>query len=460
VKKKPNKQQFSAWVAGLKDALKLARILLKNFTGTGVSVSVFRKLSNQGKPIEDDTIRALHRLARQHVPDYAPSVSESDLVEWAGGPHKRGPKQGQKTSYPVAFTRINQDQQPVPSRPATLSAEALHDVAVHAIRKTVEKAMDDLQSENPSVFDSTIRRGRETNFEKLHLESYFGTEVRSFANSTYGSSTEFCIFGDESPSELDRRLRDHPNATFARVDALDGRDLFQRKIGNWCCASSFFVKHSALGERIKAVAVGVPNGGGVKIFSAVQGEAGIRVTAARSKTDRPIVFKGQHSSPWGRDTIQDSVICCVGQKRDSFLSLCDSNLVSEVGKWSESEGNRFRIYNLGGMPMIMRLLEGRREHAKGYEASGVDAVFGVYGSKSYDVVPGVYLAQRFGATVLNHDKSRVRIDQLEEMLLNPTEKGIQYVIAGKQTLAENICVALHAREDKPRTPSTTRTELS
>jgi hypothetical protein len=115
---------------------------------------------------------------------------------------------------------------------------------------------------------------------------------------------------------------------------------------------------------------------------------------------------------------------------------------------AEDEDPAFRIYNLAGIPMLVKLTDHQVKNAK-----NIDVVFDIHGQNPHDVVPGAYLAKKAGATVrqfiIEEDKvtkeKKVRAEDisyatLEESLIQPAAptSRLKYFVTSTKELADQI----------------------
>ena len=105
-----------------------------------------------------------------------------------------------------------------------------------------------------------------------------------------------------------------------------------------------------------------------------------------------------------------------------------------------------RIYNLAGMPMMMKMFD------SGDGLRRIDAVFDVCGQQPHDMVAGAYIAAKGGATLFDLHGKPINIEQ---SLLRPAKERVRYVLAATRPLAEELCSCLPllskttARKDTP-----------
>jgi fructose-1,6-bisphosphatase/inositol monophosphatase family enzyme len=205
----------------------------------------------------------------------------------------------------------------------------------------------------------------------------------------------------------------------ALLDMLDGSDLYERNLSNWCSAMVFY---DPLQREILAAMVGLPNDG---VYLATRDKAGaFRCSSEGLATQAPV--KG----PSTATTIRESSIAFYGQKIDAFLSVLGTpfqyyleSLRSECS--SLQRGLKTRIYNLGGNPMAVRLISA---------ATRIDAVFDLNGQAPHDIIPGAYIAQKAGASLSGLDGEPVDLSRLIERPAH-RDSRLRYILAATPELS-------------------------
>ncbi len=237
--------------------------------------------------------------------------------------------------------------------------------------------------------------------------------------------------GEESLTDADLDLS-REESLVVLMDMVDGTDLLERGLSNWCSAMIFFHPPE---RRILGAFVGLFEEG---VYYATEKVAPhfrsfTRDSAARKLTAPPSDVEARFK--WA-DRFEDASIAYYGQKNKNFLSLLGKRCFAKsVG--STNEKAALRIYNFAGNPMMMKVIDGYKR---------IDAVFDVHGQHPHDVAPGAYIASRVDGVVFT-DISGARID-LAASLLRPAHEDhkLKYVLAGSHSLAEEIraAVALEA----------------
>lgn len=233
------------------------------------------------------------------------------------------------------------------------------------------------------------------------------------------------IYGEEAPTpkSLSRYKR-----VLAIFDAVDGTDLVARGFYNWCSALAFFDPNE---KQILAAVVGHSSGA---IYYA--SHKGVFKKILGDQKTRTSYKRLLRSSKEKLELAQASV-CFYGQKPPSFLenSFALSFILEEFqGRMLAGEYLPFRVYNLGGNPMMVKIPE-----------RTVDIVFETRGQKAHDVVPGAYIATKAGAVLIDLDGNPV---DLVEALLNP-HKRLTYILAATTSLAIELKNKLRRKTDIP-----------
>jgi fructose-1,6-bisphosphatase/inositol monophosphatase family enzyme len=213
----------------------------------------------------------------------------------------------------------------------------------------------------------------------------------------------------------------------ALLDMLDGTDLLERNLGNWCSA---MVLYDTKKPQIWAAFVGLPNR---EIYYAKHSDR--KAYVREPKTNHPPIIRTVGSE---RKTVKlcNASICFYGQKASSFLSLATHrsflkalNEFAKLAKVLKDQPGapQLRIYNLAGNPMMINLIEGK-----------MDAIVEMRGQLCHDVVPGFVIALRAGATLYNLETNRrIKESQLASLLSAPNRK-FKYVMACNEALAKEI----------------------
>jgi fructose-1,6-bisphosphatase/inositol monophosphatase family enzyme len=269
-------------------------------------------------------------------------------------------------------------------------------------------------------------------------------EVDGWTHTLY--ETVFAQFGNRMviTGEEGKKIKQTKvKRTVGSIDAIDGTDLWAKGFYNWCTALFFFIP----GEKIVSSFVGVPSSPPVTILSPALtggrivsgvpagtvyytylGEAfkrgKIEGIPKRKKLKIPDENKNR--------TIKEASICFYGQKPKNILNLLENerfvNFLKILREESaEKKAVPFRIYNLGGNPMMVKLAEGF-----------VDAVIELVGQDLYDVLPGAFIAQKAGAFFGDLRGNRIDDDYLKKLLSEPGTPTISYLLTASESLYREL----------------------
>jgi D-beta-D-heptose 7-phosphate kinase/D-beta-D-heptose 1-phosphate adenosyltransferase len=205
------------------------------------------------------------------------------------------------------------------------------------------------------------------------------------------------------------------------VDMIDGTDLLERGLSNWCSAVTVFRKEKKHAEILATYVAHSSDW----LYYAVSNEKEAR------RTNISEILKGKEFLyyPLRRDdssvALKSSTVCAYAQKRVSVRRLL-SKLGAENSPFMKWLGNSdtadFRFYNLAGNPMMALLAQGK-----------VHVVFELKGQRPHDVVAGAYIALRAGAYMGTLDGKPITIPDIETALLEP-EKRMTYILACNKEL--------------------------
>jgi fructose-1,6-bisphosphatase/inositol monophosphatase family enzyme len=290
----------------------------------------------------------------------------------------------------------------------------------------------------------------------IDVETDYEVKLQTRRNSRFESIR---FFGEEN---LDRKhlinLESEEN-TCVLVDALDGSDLYERGIGNWCSAVIFYTPQNPVKNRIRAAIVGLSTGEIYVADDDLSAEVMVTMPAEfkyrkdEDNWNRIIaeVKPGERRKLRGRSDVKklvDASICFYGQKINNLVKTVrhpgwNSN------RFETPENNRLvpRVYNLAGIPMILKLVDKPSK-----SGSGIDLVMELEGQQPHDVIPGAFIAKRAGAAVVDLANNEITYENLGNALLKPNADRLQYIIASTPELAseavQNFSRELSSNVDK------------
>jgi fructose-1,6-bisphosphatase/inositol monophosphatase family enzyme len=218
----------------------------------------------------------------------------------------------------------------------------------------------------------------------------------------------------------------------AIIDMIDGSDLVERNLGNWCSAMIVFKPGDkpmilfSLVQNADDVIYGADEKGTFILPAKVQkgdllhplrGPDIRRTKASRGKTPKSIANTAQIA------------VCYYGQKYNHFTSVPHG-----IMKWAKNTPaqKRLRFYDLAGNPMMARLANGENIHV----------VFEHIGQYPHDAAPGAYIAKKAGADVVDFSGSPITYDDLSSYLMKPSGARLRYVVASTKELGSEIVAYL------------------
>ena len=351
----------------------------------------------------------------------------------------------------------------------TIDLDELVNAGIHGIRIAIKESLSQVEK-RPHKALKTIRIGRKKQKKALAVdlsaENTFEEEIQKYHRKKFSFVQ---VYGEESLAVEDLDLVAEAeemgeNATFALVDMVDGTDLLERGLSNWCSAVIIFQPTAPDGKKILAAFVGLPDK---------------RIYYSSAKNKRVFVCKDsvENRRPVGGCSLvtklNDASICFYGQKHKA-LQIFFNHVTSETptlfdylkqedekrkntreGKkvkgetpGVDDEDIEFRIYNLAGIPMMVKMIDISTK-LKEAEVKSIDLVFDVRGQNPHDVVPGAYLAMKAGATVRklwkneefpNGNYADMSYQDLENSLMRPASKKskLKYIVASTKELADEI----------------------
>lgn len=226
------------------------------------------------------------------------------------------------------------------------------------------------------------------------------------------------VLGEESLRDPNLDLTEEPRLV-ALVDMIDGTDLLERGLSNWCSALVFYYPPQ---KQILAAFVGLPHDA-------------IYFATNDSSHPKKYAFHGGPAilpvaGPSAVKTIEEGSLAFYGQKYPNLSSVTDSGFLAysahlqhvyaETGRELKT-----RIYNLAGNPIAMRLIDG---------TSRFDAIFDLRGQAPHDIVPGAFIAERAGASLCDLDGQSIDLNQILLRPANPNSR-IRYILASTQELS-------------------------
>ncbi len=328
---------------------------------------------------------------------------------------------------------------------APISTEKLLSYSVNLIRRVQRRIDARLRFSPEAALQRIPDPKKDANNQPLRIDYY--------AEDYYGGGLEkrfkdkICAIGEET---LERRPDLHDisgrSEVFAIMDIIDGTDLLFRRLENWCSAIVFFYPPT---QQILLSIVADHNG---DVFYATHDRPGAffysseckslseaaALTGASRPEDREDAFvrlvRRRSSGPVATVSLCDASICFVGQKPPHFLGVAENagfcaklNELKRVLDAKTRPAPGFRIYNLGGIPMMPKVANGI-----------VDAVIGFKRSKPHDFVAGAFIALKAGAFLGDMGGRSIDQNMLAMTLNRPKQKCDPYILSCTRSLYDEL----------------------
>ena len=220
----------------------------------------------------------------------------------------------------------------------------------------------------------------------------------------------------------------------AILDMIDGSDLLERRLGNWCSALVLFdPRHPKILFSLVQDSEGVIYGADENLTFLIAPETRAGDELPSLNVERREVLRTPPKVGEKRNKQQTAqiAVCFYNQKVGHFRSRTPFGLADWLQTLVPQEQERVRIYTLAGNPMMAKMANGENIHV----------VFEHIGQYAHDAVPGAYIALRAGAHMYDFDCNEITEEILARKLLTPSSK-LQYVIASTRELAIEIAAAL------------------
>jgi hypothetical protein len=317
----------------------------------------------------------------------------------------------------------------------SFTSASLAEAGVFAIRQTLRRIIREFEDDPNTAVRQTI--DAETKKKAIDVDLIadreFATQFRHYDGGRYAS---VIVTGEERPGETDPLVGTFE--TYVLVDALDGSDLAERNLANWCSGAVFFDVAGST-AKIRATVVGMPPN---HVYFATDEDPRVRVYRNLPDLEGQILANlaiqpDEVTGLPSERALSDASLYFYGQQVARLLGVAQRPLLSAV---CSEEFENLRIYNLGGMPMLVRMCDHQVKRAR-----GVDAVFELNGQKPYDVIPGLFFALKVGATVLDLSRPhprRIGIEDPEGALLRSREVELRYLAAANERLANDLFLIL------------------
>lgn len=157
------------------------------------------------------------------------------------------------------------------------------------------------------------------------------------------------------------------------LDAIDGTDLYLKNLGNWCTAVLIMNEN----RQVLGSFVGLPNG--AIYFSTTDIHFVVKVNSKGKPTKVTINTD--------KSDLKNVTLAWYGQKAKNFLPIARNKKFIEFLQ-NQPRTSNFRILNIGGIPLMMKLID---------NIVPVDVIIELYGQQPHDMIAGGFLAQKANA---------------------------------------------------------------
>jgi fructose-1,6-bisphosphatase/inositol monophosphatase family enzyme len=234
-------------------------------------------------------------------------------------------------------------------------------------------------------------------------------------------------------------------------DVIDGTDLLRRGLPNWCSVFLFCIPRQG---RVILSLVADPLGN-----ICYAGEQMPAFLQAGPDSTRPLGIRAvpPREPPSPEEVFKDLGIAFYGQQRLQFRSMAQTDLLFSDG--GGHAGLNFRLYNLGGNPMLVKVATGE-----------LGAVIDLVGHNPHDCIPGAFIAMKAGAvargaTLADPGDWRSLDQHFPAALRRPREavSKLVYIVAANQQIYDQLWERLKPdsfRELLSHLESHARTEAS
>ena len=309
-------------------------------------------------------------------------------------------------------------------------AQDICDATVSAIRSALTQVKSNLKHDLITALETVYSEQRKKYALRVDLDS-----EDQFKQGLRRQFPDIKVHGEETLKESDRF--ENVDETICIVDPIDGTDLLERNLSNWCIAAVVIRPKNAPGHRILTAAVGFPSG---RIYYAREDLN--RVEYKIPKADGVGFITARTTGPSGTTKLSCASICFYGQKVDRFDSVSQLPLIKHLIKQQAQKNKRnhknLRIYTLAGIPMMVKLIDHEVK-----SAANIDVVFDSLGQKPYDAVPGIYLALKGGAKAIDLTTGKdITVSDLEDAILHPAGGTMKYVVGATRNLCNEIAPLL------------------
>ncbi len=306
---------------------------------------------------------------------------------------------------------------------------AITDAALRAIRRVQRETLEQIRIDPAGAFGAATIGTRAKPLLAIDLVAERNAVAElSRRLRRYG----LLVLGEESLRDEKLDLANEARLV-ALVDMIDGTDLLERGLSNWCSAMVFYHPPQ---QQIAAAFVGLPGDG---IYFATKDPE--RPRKYRYRDDPQVV---PVTGPSNVQSVENSAIAFYGQKLSAFSSVASNcrflAYLDALQHKCSTQRKEFktRIYNLAGNPIAMRLIDGH---------SRIDAIFDLNGQAPHDMVPGAFIARKAGAALCDLEGNPIDLGQILQRPAAPKSR-VRYILASTEELSLELrqCLTDRRRE--------------
>ncbi|BBB64227.1 hypothetical protein UNDKW_5954 (plasmid) [Undibacterium sp. KW1] len=301
---------------------------------------------------------------------------------------------------------------------------------VMAAKNALYEALRQRQS-GPEICLAEMTNKR-TGKSGLRIDNGAEDEIRSVLELKLGN--KIVIIGEESLVSTDTIMTNLvPHGSIAAlIDPIDGTDLLELGIENWCCAGILFDPHV---PAILGSVIAQANG---DIFFASTSDPDAKVWATKAGDSNETIISRKMRGPGTCKEFNESVISFYGQKINAFRSLSKfPKLEEKFTQMEKAPPPNFRLHTLSGNPMMVRLADRAKMKDGKNTCKGIDLLFSLRDQFLHDVVPGMFIAMKAGAHAYLLDGTPITYTMLAEKLLQPGTR-MKYVLSSTPELAKEF----------------------
>ncbi|MDO8805499.1 MAG: inositol monophosphatase family protein [Elusimicrobiota bacterium] len=277
---------------------------------------------------------------------------------------------------------------------------------------------------------SSLRTFASQKKSALEIDLFAQGLLRMHFQKIFKQAKLVVYIGSEECHELPKGWETHD--ALILTDPIDGTDLFAKDLSNWCCAVVVYKK-----KRILGAFIGMPN---ETVYFSTYRINGVRKRVPGIPEPVKVVCP-RHDDV----KLSETTIAWYGQKiKNLFALVRNKKLLAKLeeiekaeaaNKKNKNEDGKFRILNIAGNPMFMKIIDNH---------CSVGAVIELLGQKPHDVVPGAYLAQQAGAIFTDLNGKEIN---LSSCLKDPENNRVSYILSNSNNTWKELVEILKADPD-------------